>query len=176
MSKFLALSQATVKAKLSGHCGIFTTQDLALLLSEPVSANFRKFLSKAVPAGVLQRVTHNLYMNPVAPPNSPGVLEKIAQLLHWNKFVYVSLESQLSYTGRISQLTMQYLTLMTTGRKGVFTTPFGTVEFTHTQRKIPRLVDDVYFDAETGIFRAKEQRAIADLKRVGRNVHMLDSD
>lgn len=176
MSKLLTLSQVTVKTKLGGHCGIFTTQDLALLLEEPVSANFRKFLSKAVQSGVLKRVTHNLYMNPVVPPNSPGVLEKIARLLHWNKFMYVSLESQLSYTGRISQLTMQYLTLMTTGRKGAFTTPFGTVEFTHTQREISQLEDDVYFDAETGVFRAKEHRAIADLKRVGRNVHMLDGD
>ena len=30
---------------------------------------------------------------------------------------------------------------MTTGRKGVFETPIGTIEFTHTQKSIAKILD-----------------------------------
>ena len=86
----------------------------------------------------------------------------------------MSLESQLSYLGVISQIPMSYLSVMTTGRSGTFTTDYGTIEFTHTNREISSLEDGVYFDDEIGMFRANEKRAIADLKRVGRNMDMVE--
>ncbi|XOV80358.1 MAG: type IV toxin-antitoxin system AbiEi family antitoxin [Aestuariibacter sp.] len=175
MSKLRTLSAKTVEAKRLGHCGIFTTHDLALLLDTPVTLNFRKFLSKATSNGVLKRIAGDLYFNPVAPPEGRGVLEKIALLLHWDKFIYVSLESQLSHLGRISQVIMHRLTVMTTGRSGSVETPFGTIEFTHTSRNLSSLVDSLYFDEDVGIFRAQEHKAVADLKRVGRNMHMLEN-
>lgn len=174
MNKLRALNDKTFLAIKNGHSGLFTTHDLALMLSTPVTDTFRKYLYKAVKKGVLARVATNIYVNANASPTSTGVLEKIALLLRWNEFIYISLETQLSFLGVISQVTMGYTTLMTTGRSGKFKTPYGVIEFTHTNRSLDELEKGVYFDSETGIYRATEKRATADLHRVGRNIHMLE--
>ncbi len=176
MSRALNLTKGIYSAIRNGHSGVFSTYDLALILREPVTTNFRKCLSKWAKADILTRVASDLYTSPTAPPAINGLLEHIAMRLHWDKFIYVSLESELSKSGDISQLMFGHLTCMTTGRSGTFQTPFGTIEFTHTQRKISLLVNDVYFDHDSKIFRAKRFRAIADLKRVGRNVGMLNDE
>lgn len=176
MTKLTALTAKMVEAVKSGHCGIFSTEDLALMLGEVPNDAFRKYLYKAVRAAVIVKVARNLYYSPVADFEKKGVLERIARLIHWRHFIYVSLESELSRIGRISQIPMRRLTVMTTGRSGKIETPFGVIEFTHTRRKPDSLSHDVYLEPDTGIFRAKEARAIADLKRVGRNVNMLEEE
>ena len=173
MSKLRKLTESTLKAVNSGHSGLFTTTDLALLTDSKLGSNFNKFLHNAVKTNVLEKVCKTVFINPMCPPTGKGVLIKIANILHWDKFVYVSLESQLSYLGCISQLTMDRVTLMTTGRKGVIKTKYGVIEFTHTRRNIHSIEKGVYFDPEVGAFRATKEKAIKDLKRVGRNVEML---
>lgn len=163
----------TADAVRNGHRGIFTTNDLALLLHTHPDVSFRKYLYSTVKAGALTKVATNLYYNPACQIATKYVLEGIARLLHWDKFIYVSLESQLSHIGRISQIPMKRLTIMTTGRSSEIDTCFGVIEFTHTARAVEVLLKDVYYDSEAGIYRATEKRAIADLKRVGRNVAML---
>lgn len=175
MNKLRLLNDKTFFAIKNGHSGLFTTQDLALMLNTHATNSFRKYLSNAVQKGVLSRVASNIYINANVAPTTNGVLEKIALLLRWNEFVYVSLETQLSYLGVISQLTMGYTTIMTTGRSGKFETRYGMIEFTHTNRSLVQLEKGVYFDLDIGIYRATEQRAIADLKRVGRNINMLEN-
>jgi hypothetical protein len=173
MNALRNITNLTVSAVKDGHCGVFTSQDLGMLLHEPVTANFKKYLYKVVKAGVLIKVARDLYYNPIAGVQNTGILERIAKLIHWNKFIYVSLETQLSYLGVISQVTMKRLTVMTTGKSRVVETLFGTIEFTHTSRSLDSLQSDVYYDDEINIFRANESRAISDLRRVGRNTDML---
>jgi predicted transcriptional regulator of viral defense system len=174
MSKLRKLSEKTISARKAGRYGLFTTSDLALLLNEPKSSNFSKFLHKAAKAKVLTRVCKDIYLNPLMPPDSKGVLENIALLLHWDKFLYISLESQLSYLGIISQVLINHLTIMTTGRSRKVETIYGVIEFTHTNHSVDSLSEHVYFDPDIGIFRAKKDKAIRDLNRVGRNVQMLE--
>ena len=175
MNKLRELTEVTVNARNGGHCGIFTANDLALMLNTPMSPNFSKFLHRATKAGVLVNICRNIYGNPLVPPSGTGVLAKIALLLHWNKFIYISLESQLSHLGIISQVLINHLTLMTTGRTGKVKTLYGTIEFTHTRQTFEALEGELYFDPDIGIFRAKKERAIRDLKRVGRNIHLLEN-
>jgi predicted transcriptional regulator of viral defense system len=174
MNKLRELQKLTSEAVKNGHHGLFTTHDLALMLQVIPDTSFRKYLYTSVKTGVLRKVATNIYFNPESNISHKYVLEKIAKILHWDKFIYVSLESQLSYLGIISQIPMKRLTIMTTGRKREFETCFGVIEFTHTARSITSLLDDVYFDSDAGIFRAYQARAIQDLKRVGRNVGMLE--
>ena len=54
------------------------------------------------------------------------------------EYSYISLETMLSEYGAISQVPIDRLTVMTTGRKGEYETPFGVIEFTHTKRKYSR--------------------------------------
>ncbi len=173
MSKLRLLNERTHEAVKSGHFGVFTQEDLALMMGDTANQAFLKYLHKAVKAGVLNRIAVGLYYNPLAGIKTLGVLEHIATLLHWKSFLYISLESQLSHIGVISQIPMKRLTVMTTGRSGETKTPFGVIEFTHTSKDPDSLVDELYFDPEVGMLRAKKDRAIADLKRVGRNQHML---
>lgn len=174
MTAYQTLTAATLRARANGHDGLFTTADLALLMARSKDVAFSKFLSSAVRAGVLTRVCRNLFVNPLAEPEGKGILARIAVRLHWDKFIYLSLESQLSHLGIISQVAMNHLTVMTTGRSGTLTSLYGVIEFIHTKIPVEQLKTEVYWDADIGIFRAQEHKAIQDLKRVGRNLHMLD--
>ncbi len=175
MSKLRKISEATLKSVKAGHSGLFTTNDLALLIDIEVDSNFAKYLHKVVKIGVLEKVCTNIFINPLVPPEGKGVLVKIANIIHWDKLVYISLESQLSYLGVISQVMIDRLTVMTTGRSGVTKTKYGTIEFTHTSRKIELIKDDIYFDPDIGAFRATKEKAVTDLKRVGRNINMIET-
>lgn len=74
----------------------------------------------------------------------------------------------------ISQIPIDRLTAMTTGRKGVFKTPYGVIEFTHTDRcDIDILNNTILYDRPLRI--ATESAAIRDLKRVGRNTHLIET-
>ncbi len=79
----------------------------------------------------------------------------------------------LSEYGAISQVPIDRLTVMTTGRRGTYTTPYGTIEFTHTSRGLP---DILVGSREVGrpLRLATPQTAWRDLKRVGRNIHIMD--
>jgi len=47
----------------------------------------------------------------------------------------------LSEYGVISQIPLDRLTVMTTGRKGIYKTIYGTIEFTHTKRSVENILD-----------------------------------
>ena len=63
---------------------------------------------------------------------------------------------------------------MTTGSRGYFETPWGIIEFTHTDRDI-NLAKDVY-RGDDGSLEATVARAARDLSRVGRNVGLIDPE
>jgi len=48
------------------------------------------------------------------------------------------------------------------------------IELTHTKQPLERLISNVYFDSEISMYRATNNQAIADLKSVRRNLHMLE--
>ena len=174
MTIFKLMNKLTIEAVNNDHCGIFSASDLALMLNREDNKAFRTVISKSISNQTLKRVTKGIYVNAHLPPDPKGAIYKIAKLLRWQYFNYVSLESQVSFLGMISQIPMGYLSVMTTGRSGSFTTDYGKIEFTHTSRDIKLLKHSVYFDDEIGMFRANQKRAIADLKRVGRNIHMIE--
>ena len=86
---------------------------------------------------------------------------------------YVSLESKLSEAGVISQIATA-LTCMTTGSPGRFETPWGAVEFTHSDRSIKVGADVTVHD--DGMLEATIRTAVRDLRRVGRNLDLIDEE
>ena len=127
--------------------------------------------------GLLQRVAHGLYANPHARSAPSNRLEVVARQLRPMDYTYVSLETRLSELGLISQIP-GVLTVMTSGRSRRCETAYGTIEFTHTVRDVPSLIDSgqVIFDPERGIHVATAERARSDLKRVGRNLDLLQPE
>ncbi|MEQ7871603.1 hypothetical protein V6R97_13200 [Chromohalobacter salexigens] len=120
---------------------------------------------------MLEAVSRGVYVYKLS--RNHDLLERIAKTMRRGEYSYVSLESALSEYGAISQIPVDRLTVMTTGRKGEYRTPYGTIEFTHTKRSVPQLLDRMR-DVGRPLRLATPQAAWADLKRVGRNTHLVD--
>ncbi|MCF9158081.1 hypothetical protein J7919_23515, partial [Vibrio parahaemolyticus] len=70
-----------------------------------------------------------------------------------------------------SQVMTDRITIMTTGRKGEFRTPYGVIEFTHTKRDDIDIINNTITSA-----RPLRIATLRDLKRVGRNTHLIVTD
>lgn len=101
-------------------------------------------------------------------------IEHIAKALRPGEYNYVSLESILSEYGAISQIPLDRITIMTTGRKGVYKTPYGTIEYTHTKRDWSDILKEIKTVEKRPLRIASKKIAWRDLKRVGRNTNMVN--
>src|SRR5699024_4214887 len=122
----------------------------------------------------LRRVAQGLYESTITPPDPDTAIYKIIKKLRSGVLNYISLESQLSHTGDISQIVMGRVTVVTKGRSGNFDTPYGVIEFTHTKKPIEQIAPSLYFDPDIKMYRAHRDQAIADLKHCRRNLHLLE--
>lgn len=174
MTKSDKILNALAKAVNAGG-GIHSTTELAFMLGVPCNSAFRKFLADCVNRGLLRRVVKGFYESVLTPPEPETAIYKIIKKLRSGVLSYISLESQLSHTGDISQVVMGRVTVMTKGRSGCFDTPYGVIEFTHTKRPIEQIAPNLYYDPEIKMYRAYTEQAIADLKHCQRNLHMLES-
>ncbi|NRO98476.1 hypothetical protein GWC77_21365 [Paraburkholderia sp. NMBU_R16] len=151
----------------------YSSNTLRLLFPESERAML-KALARHERAGLIVHVARGLYANPRARSMPPDVLSALVPFLRPWDFNYLSLESALSEAGWLSQIPSR-LTLMTTGRSQTFETSYGTVEFVHTAQRPDKLRDDLVFDARRNLAVATLARALRDLKRVGRNLDLVDT-
>lgn len=151
---------------------VFTLGDLAKLFPDDRRKTLLAALRRLVHDGVLGRACRGVYVYLLA-GGEPYLVEQIAVALRRGYYSYISLESALSEYGAISQIPVDRLTIMTTGRKGVYRTSWGTVEFTHTKRSPADILDNAR-DVGRPLRMATPQAAWRDLKRVGRNTHLVD--
>lgn len=153
---------------------VFTLADLAKIFHEDKPRTLRATLQRLTADGLLEHPVRGVYLYSLSPQRGDAhTLEHIARALRRGMYNYVSLESALSEHGAISQVPLDRLTVMTTGRRGTYTTPFGTIEFIHTQRAPATLLRGV---REVGrpLRLATAATAFRDLKRVGRNTYLVD--
>lgn len=159
-------------------CGryVFTRSQLARLFPEDSPKTFTEGLQRLVKAGLLVRACRGIYVNPYSQSFDSRVIEHIARALRPGAYSYVSLESRLAEFGAISQIPVDRLTVMTTGRKGVYRTPYGVIEFTHTKRPIADVLAGIRQVEARPLRIATKAAAWRDLKRVGRNVGMVNRE
>ncbi|MFV0447232.1 MAG: type IV toxin-antitoxin system AbiEi family antitoxin [Vibrio sp.] len=174
MTKSNELLSVLAKAVKAGG-GIHSAAELAFMLDVPCEPAFRKFLTDSVKKGLIRRVVKGLYESVITPPEPETAIYKIIKKLRSSVLNYISLESQLSHTGTISQVIMGRVTVVTKGRSGCFDTPYGVIEFTHTKKPIEKIAPNLYYDPEIKMYRANKDQALADLKHCQRNLHMLES-
>jgi hypothetical protein len=155
---------------------VFTRRQLARLFQDDTPEAFAAGLDRLVSAGLLVRACRGVYVNPHAQSLDGRVVERIAQVLRPGAYNYVSLESRLSEVGAISQIPLDRLTVMTTGRKGTYRTPYGVIEFTHTKRPIADVLTHIQQEENRPLRVASAAVAWRDLKRVGRNLAMVDPE
>lgn len=153
---------------------VFTLGDLAVLFPEESPKALAKSLDRLSRAGVLVRACRGVYVNPHGLSPDGYTLERLAVALRRGEYNYLSLESMLSEYGAISQIPLDRITVMTTGRKGEYRSPWGVIEFTHTARPLADILANTRRSAARPLRMATPQAAWRDLKRVGRNTHLVD--
>src|ERR1700728_1347147 len=118
----------------------FTPATFSALLGDPEPNYLKLMMKRLADQGVLVRAARGVYVNPHARSMPGDVRGGLIRFLRPRELTYVSLESKLSEVGAISQVTTA-LTCMTTGSPGSFVTPWGAIEFTHTDRPFAIGVD-----------------------------------
>ncbi|NYT73749.1 hypothetical protein HZU72_15130 [Halomonas sp. QX-2] len=152
---------------------VFTRNDLAKIFHEDNPKTLQEGINRLRKNGILEGVARGIYYYALSRTPDSYRLERIARAMRRGEYSYVSLESALSEYGAISQIPIDRLTIMTTGRKGTHRTPYGTIEFTHTSRPIIELLPRMR-DIGRPLKMATPEAAWADLKRVGRNTYLVD--
>jgi hypothetical protein len=151
----------------------FTPATFSALLGNPGRDYLKLMMKRLADQRVLIRAARGVYVNPRARSMPADVRRGLIRFLRPREVSYVSLESRLSEAGAISQVATA-LTCMTSGSPGHFDTPWGVVEFTHTDRPIT-IGTDAHV-SEDGVLEATVERSARDLRRVGRNVDLIDEE
>lgn len=156
---------------------LFGLQDFRALVPHLSDSAFKTLFSRAVRSGLLERVCRGVYCYKNKLPADGLLLFHAAALLRADEFNYISLETVLSDLGIISQIPMNWVSIMSSGRTSTISCgDFGTIEFVHTNQKPEKLVQQLRYDARCGMWRANAQLALRDMKVTHRNCDLIDWD
>ncbi len=156
---------------------LFTNSDLRSLFSELSDSYFKTLLSRSVKQGILERACRGLYVHKKSIKKDGLILFHIAALKRADEFNYISLETTLSESGVISQIPINYIAIMSSGRSNTIScSEFGTIEFIHTNQKPAELTKNLVYDHACGLWRANVEQALRDMKATRRNCDLIDWD
>jgi hypothetical protein len=158
---------------LENQMWLFNTAMFRVLFPNETDNSLKMSLRRHVQAGILRQVKKGLYANERARSAPGDRLTALVSYLKPNDINYFSQETRLSQLGLISQMPLDYVTVMTTGNSQVFKTCYGAVEFTHTKQPIALILTHTMVDEETGLLIADEYLALRDLKNARRNLDLL---
>jgi predicted transcriptional regulator of viral defense system len=154
---------------------LFSLADLRSALPEAKNNVFKALLSRAQKAGVLQRVCKGIYLYPRVNCPAGYVLFHAAAKLRADAFNYLSLETVLSDVGVISQIPLNWITLMSSGRSHIVDCgTYGHIEFIHTKRKPDDVADLLSYDSDRRLWCASVSLALLDMKLTHRRTDLVD--
>ncbi|MBC2705897.1 type IV toxin-antitoxin system AbiEi family antitoxin domain-containing protein [Desulfobacula sp.] len=154
---------------------MFSLGDLRGINPDQTKGAFRVLISRAVKNGLLKRICRGLYLYPKVSFETGLVLYHAAARLRAHEFNYLSLESVLSDTGVISQIPMNWITLMSSGRSNIIDCgAFGHIEFIHTKNIPAALACELTYDFRCHLWRASIKQAVKDMKRTRRNTDLIN--
>lgn len=154
---------------------LFTLRDLHAILPENSIASFRALVGRAEKNGLFKRVCRGLYLYPKVDYPAGLILYHASSRLRANEFNYISLETVLSDVGVISQIPMNWITLMTSGRSHIVNCGvFGHIEFIHTKRNPGKVTPQLKYDSDCHLWRASVSLALQDMELTRRNTDLID--
>ena len=165
-----------ILSKLPARVGAYSTAMLHSYFPDEDASTVDKALQRFVQRGVLERVCRGVYVDPSSFVQHPYKLESIAAALRGGEYSYVSAESALSEYGVISQVVLGYLSVMTLGRSQRYETPYGTLELVHSSRSEAEIFARTVSAVDRPLRLASPSLAFDDLKRLRRNVSLIDHD
>jgi predicted transcriptional regulator of viral defense system len=156
------------------HC-VFAPCDLAAAV--PGCGQLPVLLSRAAKSGLLRRVCRGIYHFPVRDYPAANLLFHAAARLRAGEFNYLSLETVLSEAGVISQIPMNWITVMTSGRSHVVNCgEYGNIEFVHTAQRPEHIAGELTYDAVRHLWRATVKQAMRDMKATRRSMELVDKE
>lgn len=156
------------------HC-VFAASDLAAAV--PECGQLAVLLSRATKARVLKRVCRGIYLYPVQDYPAGNVLFHAAARLRAGEFNYLSLETVLSDAGVISQVPMNWISLMSSGRSHVVDCgDYGHIEFVHTVQRPDEVSGELAYDPDRRLWRASVRQALRDMKVTRRSLELVDEE
>lgn len=156
------------------HC-VFAASDLAGAV--PESGQLAVLLSRATKGGLLRRVCKGIYFYPVADYPAGHLLFHAAARLRADAFNYLSLETVLSDAGVISQVPMNWISLMSSGRSHVMDCgDYGHIEFVHTAQRPDEVAGELVYDPERHLWLASVRQAMRDMKATRRSLELVNQE
>jgi len=154
---------------------LFLPEDFRAVLPELAAGAFRAALFRAERDGLLSRVCRGVYLYGRVDYPRGLVLYHAASRLRANHLNYISLETALSDMGAISQILMNRITIMSSGRTALIDCgAWGTIEFVHTKKTASAIAERVIYDDRCRMWRAAADLAFEDLKATRRNLDLVD--
>lgn len=154
---------------------LFTLFDMRPLFPQLSDSAFKALMSRAVRSGLLVRLCRGIYLYKPALAKDGLLLYHAAALLRADKFNYISLETVLSDVGVISQIPLNWISIMSSGRSSIISCgEFGTIEYVHTRQEPKLLMPQVTYDHHCGLWRANVHLAIRDMKATRRDCDLID--
>ena len=156
---------------------LFTLADMQGAIPGVTPGALRALVSRAEKTGLLKRVCRGLYLYPKVDYARGLLLYHAAARLRAAEFNYISLESALSDAGVISQIPLNWITLMSSGRSQVMACgDFGTIEFIHTAKQPADVADQLTYDPRCHLWRADVALALKDMKAARRSLDLIDTE
>lgn len=154
---------------------LFGLADLRALLPALSEAAFKTLLSRAVSDGHLARVCRGLYLYERVDYPRGLLLFHAAARLRADTFNYLSLETALSDAGVVSQIPINWITLMSAGRSNIIRCgAWGTIEFVHTRKRPDDVAEQLRYDRRCHLWRASVALALQDMRATRRNMELID--
>lgn len=167
--------ERTVRLLADRERCVFAPSDLAGAV--PGCGQLAVLLSRATKAEFLRRVCRGIYHFPVADYPMGNLLFHTAARLRAGEFNYLSLETVLSDAGIISQVPLQWISVMTSGRSYVVDCGnYGHIEFVHTARRPNDVADELTYDSERHLWRASVRQAMRDMRATRRGLELVDEE
>lgn len=156
---------------------LFTASDLRSLFHKLSDAAFKTLLSRSVDSKILTRLCRGLYLFEKNYQADGLLLFHTAALLRAQSFNYISLETILSEAGIISQIPINWISIMSSGRSNIIQCgQFGTIEYIHTNQKPSHLKDELTYDKKCGFWKASVKLALRDMKMTKRDHDLINWD
>lgn len=154
---------------------LLNSNDLQSLLPEHSNSALKALITRAEKLSLLKRICRGLYLYPADSPTNGLLLYHAVAKLRAHEFNYISLESALSDAGIISQIPINWITILSSGRSytqdcGVW----GHIEFIHTKKKPDALKKQLSYDKPCGLWRASVSLAIQDMKNTQRDLSLIN--
>jgi hypothetical protein len=164
-----------IESLASEEHNLFTLSDLRASLPNISPGAFKVLMSRVEKSGLFTRVCRGIYLYPNVEYQRGLLLFHTAARLRADAFNYISLETALSDAGVISQVPINRITLMSTGRSSVIRCgDWGTIEFVHTSQKPNDLQNNLEYDVRCHLWRASVALALRDMKMTKRSFDLID--